>query len=300
MSGPSPPTPFTAFVKFPSAFLTGLITITLRRQFPLLLILPSLPSPTPIPLLQFADYDVLDHELTLDHVNKQDVLSSSYVIRKSLIRKHYLASAVAQYLAKHPASLLATSVPRTWAVEMRFADELDEMWADELWDLGQEMDGQEEKEGQEKRWWILKPGMADKGQGIRMFSSKQELEDIFEEFEEDSDHDEDVEDEDMEPMNEQSTKISTQQMRHFVIQVCALLPPDALRLTSRRNTCPSLSCSTHYRPTPVRLHRTSSTSARTASPPAHPLSLSTSIRVCYASSPPPLSPTLPRRWTKTS
>ncbi|KZT53656.1 tubulin-tyrosine ligase [Calocera cornea HHB12733] len=220
MSSSSSSPPFTAFVRFPSAFLTALITASLRRRFPSVPILPSLPSPPPLPLLQFADYDLLDHSLTLDHAGAHDLLASSYVIRKSLIRKHYLASAVAHYLAKHPDSLLATAVPRTWAVEIRFADELEEMWADDLWDLGQEMDEQEGKEEAGRAWWILKPGMADKGQGIRMFSSKAELEEIFEEFEEDSE-DEDEDDKEAaqpEETSEESTKVSMQQMRHFVIQ----------------------------------------------------------------------------------
>ncbi len=49
-------------------------------------------------------------------------------------------------------------------------------------------------ERDEREWWILKPGMSDRGQGIRLFSSEEELRDIFEEWEdevEDSDSDND-------------------------------------------------------------------------------------------------------------
>ncbi|EJU01968.1 hypothetical protein DACRYDRAFT_107694 [Dacryopinax primogenitus] len=232
MLSSSPPPPFTAFVNFPSRFFTSLITAALLRTYPSLSILSSLPAPPPLPLLQWADYDLLNHELTLSqaHSDLSRVLSCSYVIRKSLIRKHYLASTVAQWLAKHPSSLLGAAVPKTWAVEVRFADELEELWADELWDLGKYLDEQEEaEEEEERRWYILKPGMADKGQGIRMFSSKHELEEIFEEFEEES-KDDDDDDEDATALvdgengkqdggrNGESTRVNAQQMRHFVIQ----------------------------------------------------------------------------------
>ena len=52
------------------------------------------------------------------------------------------------------------------------------MWADELWDLGDVLD-------QGDKWMILKPGMADRGMGIRIFHTKEELESIFQEFEDD-------------------------------------------------------------------------------------------------------------------
>ena len=80
----------------------------------------------------------------------------------------------------------------------------DEMWTDELWDLGAELENR-------SRWWILKPGMADRGMGIRLFHSKESLEKIFEEFEQDSDDDE----------NEETgaTTVVTYQLRHFIIQV---------------------------------------------------------------------------------
>ena len=50
--------------------------------------------------------------------------------------------------------------------------------------------------------------MADRGMGIRLFHSKDSLQQIFEEFEEEEDED-----------NPSDTAVVTSQLRHFVIQV---------------------------------------------------------------------------------
>lgn len=161
-------------------------------------------------LLQWSTYDEIDHDLTYSPPDSTKVLSSSYVIRKALIRKHYLSRCIHNYLIKHQGSILEHHVPKTWELELSFADELDEMWSDDLWDLGAELDNPESK-----KWWILKPGMADRGMGIRLFHTKEELVDIFESFEEDSD-------EEAEQGN-QNTAVVTSQLRHFVIQVSEYL-----------------------------------------------------------------------------
>jgi tubulin--tyrosine ligase len=150
-------------------------------------------------ILQWSSYDTMDHALTLEC--PASVLSSSYAVRKSLIRKHFLARTIRSYVTKNPSSLLSTAVPQSWEIEINFADELDEMWTDELYDLGHFLD--------EDRWCILKPGMADRGMGLRLFNSKDDLQRIFEEFE---DKDTDEEDE------SSSTAVVTSQLRHFVIQ----------------------------------------------------------------------------------
>jgi hypothetical protein len=106
-------------------------------------------------------------------------------------------------LTKHDWSLLKKAIPKTWDLEISYADELDEMWGDELWDLGDELDDTD-------KWWILKPGMADRGMGIRLFNSKATLQRIFEEFEGNSDDEETEADE---------TAVMISQLRHFVIQV---------------------------------------------------------------------------------
>ena len=202
----------TAFVDWPSAPLTkSLVERALR----------SLPHPIKVEdvlsedftsnrpakrLIQWATYDSIDHELTAQA--RGTVLSSSYTFRKALIRKHFLSRTIHSYVTKHSGSPLARAVPRTWEIELTFADELDEMWTDELFDLAEFLGGPGDSK---PRWCILKPGMADRGMGIRLFDSKVGLQSIFEEFEEN----EDVQDEE-----DGDTAVVVSQLRHFVVQVC--------------------------------------------------------------------------------
>jgi tubulin--tyrosine ligase len=197
--------PVTALISWPTAPLTdSLVRKALASVYPPLNLTSTIPDQFE-KLIQWSTYDDLDHELT--HTKTDAVLSSSYTIRKALIRKHYLAHAIRSYLSKHPNSFLATAVPRTWELEISFADELDEKWGDELWDLGEEL-------VDPMKWWILKPGMADRGNGIRMFNSKYALQRIFEQFEENEEEEQDDEEETT------TTAVVTSQLRHFVIQVC--------------------------------------------------------------------------------
>ncbi|OJA10767.1 hypothetical protein AZE42_00319 [Rhizopogon vesiculosus] len=189
-----------AFVSWPSAPLTESLVKRALSNLPISIVtsLPGVQNCSK--LLQWSTYDAIDHDLT--NRNPGYVLSSSYTIRKALIRKHYLARCIHSYLTKHLDTCLKDAVPRTWDLEISYADELDEMWSDQLWDLGNELDSS-------SQWWILKPGMADRGMGIRLFNSKDSLYQIFEEFEGDS------EDEDH-PTTDTSVVIS--QLRHFVLQ----------------------------------------------------------------------------------
>lgn len=113
----------------------------------------------------------------------ESYLISSYIYRKALIRKHQLHTTVQEYLAKMDhrgiPSVLAPrdggvgGIPRGWVVDIQFADELDELLMDELYELGETM--RRNEEGGEKQWFILKPGFAERAQGIRMFSTEDEL-----------------------------------------------------------------------------------------------------------------------------
>ncbi|RDX55970.1 tubulin-tyrosine ligase [Lentinus brumalis] len=203
---------FTAFVFWPSAPLTDrLVHDALNSLIPPPSVIDSLPKPAPGRLLQWATYDALDHELTFSHGPQSKVLSSSYVIRKALIRKHFLSRCIRNYLTKRPESVLSRGVPKTWEFELSFADELDELWSDELYDLSEEID-----KGDPSIWWILKPGMADRGMGLRLFHTKEDLEAIFQEFEQDSDSE--LEDEEASDERRRDTSVVTSQLRHFVIQ----------------------------------------------------------------------------------
>ncbi|KAK0233470.1 tubulin-tyrosine ligase [Armillaria fumosa] len=194
---------FTAFVSWPSAPLTAsLVQKSLSFLDPPPVIVQHLPNSTKNGVLQWATYDEIDHELANSHDHHSDVLSSAYTFRKALTRKHFLSRTIHSYLTKNPDSVLGRAVPKTFELEISFADELDEILADDLWDLSIILDADP------CRWWILKPGMADRGNGIRLFNSKSSLLQIFETFEGEQSEDEDEDD----------TAVVTSQLRHFVIQ----------------------------------------------------------------------------------
>ncbi|GJJ09494.1 hypothetical protein Clacol_003717 [Clathrus columnatus] len=193
-----------ALVSFPDAPLTEkLIRNALVTKIPSIEIVDEIP-PNFDRLLQICTYDRMDHELT--HLKPESVLSSSYIIRKSIIRKHFLNRTISAYTSKYPESLLKSSIPRTWDFDIVWADELGDLFADELWELGEILDGPNNV-----KWFILKAGMTDSGNGIRLFNSKEQLQLIFNEFDEKSD----IEDSDEQ---EGGQEIITSQLRHFVIQ----------------------------------------------------------------------------------
>lgn len=145
-------------------------------------------------------------------------------IPRSLIRKNHLSHTLALFLSKNPSSPLRQSAPQTVYFNLSFADELDELLQDELYDVAVSFDENESKEPGQEKWWILKAALADKGNGIRLFSSREQLEGIFEEFEESSDEEEEEED-DEEDGNGRSlgygegTRVNASQLREWVVQV---------------------------------------------------------------------------------
>ena len=171
-------------------------------------------------LLQIAPYESLDFAHVLNHPTTS--LANSYIIRKALIRKHFLHNTIASWWSKHPDDThLKGHVPLTVGFELDYAEFLDEALV-ECWELKDSwtkgsggLKGKDERE-----WWILKPGMSDQGQGLRLFSTEGELRSIFEEWDElDSDGDEDVET--PPAINFQDVigaGTMTSQLRHFIAQ----------------------------------------------------------------------------------
>ncbi|ETS59912.1 hypothetical protein PaG_05884 [Moesziomyces aphidis] len=255
-SGSSSP-PKTAFVSFPGAEYTQTAAIRAARKVltPHGWIVeagesadaphhaqddsgPSAPSGKD---LYLADYDLLPFEELLPgapaSAKGKQPQCSSYVIRKALIRKHYLASALNTYAVKLPpgdeARRFRSCTPKTWHLDIQFADELDELLMDDLYDLAELLEQNEraleEARDSDVKWFILKPGMADRGNGIRIFSTLDQLQSIFEEFEPESD-DEGDEDDDVDDDGEagssasghayagKDTSVMASQLRHFVIQ----------------------------------------------------------------------------------
>ena len=137
-----------AHVSWPAAPLTASLVQGALKKITIPISYISSAQINEYPLLQWSTYDEIDHERV--HINHRTILSSSYIFRKALIRKHYLSRAIRSFLTKHPSSVLSNATPRTYEIEISFADELEEMWTDELWELGNEL-------GSETSWWILKP-----------------------------------------------------------------------------------------------------------------------------------------------
>ncbi|KAK4696250.1 tubulin---tyrosine ligase, partial [Lecanoromycetidae sp. Uapishka_2] len=173
----------------------------------------ELPTPSS-PLLQIAPYESLDFTHLLQHPTTS--LANSYIIRKALIRKHYLHNTITSWWSKHPDDAnLKGHVPLTVAFEVDYAEYLDEALA-ECFELHESFAKGEEE------WWILKPGMSDQGQGVRLFSSEAELRAIFNEWEaQEPESDEDSGSDTPPAINGQDVigaGTMTSQLRHFVAQ----------------------------------------------------------------------------------
>jgi tubulin---tyrosine ligase len=222
-----------AIVDYPDPYVQPLIINALSSQLQglhleLISSIAQLPSPDS-PLLQFAAYESVDFEHALHHPKSS--LICAYVIRKALIRKHYLSNTVSGWLVKHPDSPLRRHFKPAVNFELDYAEFLDEALVD-AWDLNESMQRNERLDEHEKKeWWILKPGMSDGGNGIRLFSSLKQLQNIFEEWEKDDDDDDD--DLEIEGKTENGNErenseeseghapaggTMTSQLRHFIVQ----------------------------------------------------------------------------------
>ncbi|KAJ5141379.1 hypothetical protein N7526_002374 [Penicillium atrosanguineum] len=189
------------------------------------------------PVFQYREYERIEFEHVL--VRPTTSLANAYVIRKALIRKHYLSNTVANWISKNPDSALQKHFKPAFDFELDYAEFLDDALL-EAYELRESMDKNEERPNSEKEWWILKPGMSDRGQGIRLFNSEDQLREIFEEWEEDSDDEEsgsetkeDDEDEDKDEDTAHDAGIVTSQLRHFMAQPY-IDPPLLLPSSSNR------------------------------------------------------------------
>lgn len=181
------------------------------------------------PVFQYCEYERIDFEHMLSRPSTS--LGCAYIIRKALIRKHYLSNTVANWISKHPDSVLRKHFKPAFDFELDYAEFLDEALL-EAYELRESLDKNEERPESEKEWWILKPGMSDRGQGIRLFNSEAQLQEIFEEWEEDSDDEQsgsEKEDEDA----PHDAGVVTSQLRHFIAQPY-IDPPLLLPSSSNR------------------------------------------------------------------
>lgn len=168
----------------------------------------DLPSPAS-PCLIWAQYESLPFESAASH---SQLLLNSYVFRKALIRKHYLSTLVRNWLVKHPDSVLGQHVQPGVDFEVDYAEFLDDALV-ECYELVDAMESNAELEPAERRWWIVKAGMGERGSGIKLFSTMEELTEIFEAWDPDSD-----DEADLDGQEDDGDGIVTSQMRHFVAQ----------------------------------------------------------------------------------
>ncbi|PMD48426.1 tubulin-tyrosine ligase family protein-like protein [Hyaloscypha variabilis F] len=222
------PQHFYALINYEDAYVQPLILAALKSRLPqgsytLISSMTELPDLTSR-FLQIGAYESLPFSHTLSHPTTS--LVNAYIIRKALIRKHYLSTTAFNWVTKNPSSILATNIKPACDFELDYADFLDEALV-EAWELRGSFERNEGKESREREWWILKPGMSDRGQGIRLFSTEEELQTIFEEWEADQpDSDDDGEDEKENPkdietkekIEEEGDYIVTSHLRHFVAQ----------------------------------------------------------------------------------
>ncbi len=157
-------------------------------------------------ILQITPYEAIDFDYAASRAAA--VVVNSYIIRKALIRKHFLAATVEQWVAKRPQSVLAGHVQRAEAFEVDYAEFLDDALV-EAFDLRASLDANEAVGPAQRQWWILKPSMSDRGQGIRLFSTTAALQAIFDGWEggSDSGNEDDYND-----------AVAAADLRHFVAQ----------------------------------------------------------------------------------
>ena len=248
-----------ALVNYEDAYVHPLILAALKKRLPtstleLITSITQLPS-SDARLLQFLQYESIDFDCIMEHSSTS--IANAYVIRKALIRKHYLSTTISTWITKHPDSVLVKHVKPSVEFEVDYAEFLDDALV-EAWELKESWarneaiaddDEHPKTARQEKEWWILKPGMSERGQGIRLFSSEEELTSIFEEWDPESDDEEEEEEEEDEapvrsddedwgahPQKKieaketvESNGIITSQLRHFIAQPYIhpplLLPP---------------------------------------------------------------------------
>lgn len=212
---------FAALIDYGDVYVQPLILKALGKRLPKdsfdLLPSGSSISDHSSPYLQIKSYEELDFDDVMEHPTT--CLANSYVFRKALIRKHYLSMTAHNWITKHPDSPLATHMKPSCDFELDYAEFLDDALV-EAWELQTSFGKNEGKEPQDREWWILKPGMSDRGQGIRLFSSQDELQAIFDEWEADRPDSDDEEEEEgsFQPGSNNGDYIMTSQLRHFVAQ----------------------------------------------------------------------------------
>ncbi|KAI9277659.1 tubulin-tyrosine ligase family-domain-containing protein [Sporodiniella umbellata] len=128
--------------------------------------------------IQWLEYEWIDW----DQVAQGKSLANAYCIRKGLIRKAQLAYNVTKYLSKHPSSLLKKAIPETWLFELDHVDYFEEAMND-VFEVERDL------EADQGHSFIIKPSLANKAAGIKVFNSLEQLRSMFEESDDEDEED---------------------------------------------------------------------------------------------------------------
>ncbi|KAI8390265.1 tubulin-tyrosine ligase family-domain-containing protein, partial [Blakeslea trispora] len=131
--------------------------------------------------LQWLEYELINwHHLS----RHDDSLANAYCIRKGFIRKSQLSYNLTKYLSKCPDSILKQAIPETWLFELDHVDYFEEAM-NEVFEVERDLLNTEEN-----HMFIIKPSMANKAAGIKVFNSLDQLRAMFESDDEESDEEE--------------------------------------------------------------------------------------------------------------
>ncbi|KAI8385037.1 tubulin-tyrosine ligase family-domain-containing protein [Radiomyces spectabilis] len=140
--------------------------------------------------LQWLEYELINWSYLASRPDS--AMANAYCIRKGLIRKAQFGYNVAKYLSKNPTSILKEAIPETWLFELDHVDYFEEAM-NEVFEVERDLLANENDES--NHMFIIKPSLANKAAGIRVFNSLEQLRTMFEENElSDSEDDDDMED----------------------------------------------------------------------------------------------------------
>jgi hypothetical protein len=115
-------------------------------------------------------------------------LFSMYPLTDALTRKDCLSTVVEYWSAKRPGSVLSGCMPTTVSFEIDYAEYLDEALAEsDSYELCTSLSYNTGLMLKDRQWWILKPAMTARGDGIRLFGDEDQLRESFESVEDDED-----------------------------------------------------------------------------------------------------------------
>jgi len=209
---------FTAQIAYEDDYVQPLLVAALKARLPpssyeLVTNTTTPTEPLKRPLLQILPYEQISFELALENPDK--MLINAYVIRKALIRKHFLAATVAGWVAKRPNSVLKNHFKVGVRLDIDYAEYLDEALS-EAYEVRDSVAKNLDLPAEQREWWILKPGMADGGNGIRLFSTEDELREIFEEME--AEQEEDDGQDEVDGFVVATPNMYASQLRYFIAQ----------------------------------------------------------------------------------